>query len=157
MFTNDTFQGRNKAKRVPLSDQWDDNIPKVHTPKGWRPDEFHKTNVLNDRNGKGVEKFVIEDVFHSFETGKNRPNPHNFRTENGCKYFDFPSSWVNAQTVNRSVALRSIQMVPKSYFFEMVWKYFENSTELQRTVALRKSSIFPLPLVFLLIIQLREL
>jgi hypothetical protein len=79
MFTNDTFQGREKAKRVPVSDQWGDNTPKVKTPKKWRPSEFHKTNVLNDRNGRGVERFVIEDVYHASESDFGRANPHNAR------------------------------------------------------------------------------
>jgi hypothetical protein len=99
MFTNDTFQGRNKAKHVPLSDQWGDNIPDVHTPKKGRPSEFHKTNVLNDYNGKGVATEVVEDVFHSFEIRKDRANPHNARYDNGRYYFEYPASWLNAGTV----------------------------------------------------------
>jgi hypothetical protein len=121
MLTNDVLQGREHAKHVPLSDQWDDHIPKVKTPKKWRPEYFHRKNVMNDFNGRGVETFVIEDVFHSFETRPDRPNPHNSRMEQGKFFFDYPASWTNANTVNRSVSLRSIAMSPRSYFFRTTW------------------------------------
>jgi hypothetical protein len=119
MFTNDTFQGRPKAEHVPLSDQWGDNVPKVKTPKKWRPDEYHKQNVLNDYNGKAVATEIIEDVFHSFEANPKRPNPHNCRYDNGRYYYDYPASWLNSGTVARAVSLRSIKVPAKSLFFQI--------------------------------------
>jgi hypothetical protein len=41
--------------------------------------------------------------------------------EQGKFFFDYPASWTNANTVNRSVSLRSITMTPRSYFFSTVW------------------------------------
>jgi hypothetical protein len=140
MFTNDTFQGREHAKFVPLSDQWGSSptfpleaqrarhqdfgytppeTKEVHVKKNHRPENYHRKNVLNDSNGRAVTTEVIEDIFHAWESWGNHPNPHNSRTCLGKYYFDFPTSWRNSNTVARAIALRSIMMHPEALFFPM--------------------------------------
>jgi hypothetical protein len=47
--------------------------------------------------------------------------------EQGKFFFDYPASWQNANTVNRSVSLRSINMTPRSYFFNTTWTMTKDS------------------------------
>jgi hypothetical protein len=119
MFTNDTFQGREKAKFVPLSDQWGDPPKKVKVPKDSVPANYHKKNVMKDSNGKGVATEIVEDIFHSFEAFGKHPNPHNARymAGQGKYYFDYPASWLNSNTVARAIALRSITVRPPALAF----------------------------------------
>jgi hypothetical protein len=143
MFTNDTFQGREDTRFIPISDQWGlspdlpmnaqtahkhsfkydvPEAPEVHVKKSHRPENYHRKNVLTDSNGRGVSTELVEDIFHSWEGWSDtHPNPHNARwnKETGKYNFDYPASWLNAGTVARAVALRSIQVIPAAISFSM--------------------------------------
>jgi hypothetical protein len=142
MFTNDTFQGREHAQFVPISDQWGaspdlpmvaqtnhrhrfkyeiPDAPEVHVKKSHKPENYHRKNALTDSNGRAVSTEIVEDIFHSWEgiPGSTHPNPHNARYDNGKYYFDYPASWANSNTVARAVSLRSISMIPVALSFYM--------------------------------------
>jgi hypothetical protein len=143
MFTNDLFQGREDAKFIPLSDQWatqmpqlpegafkgysppDDPSPKIK--KSHRPEHYHRKQVMNDNNGKGVSTEIVEDVFHSWEAWGDHPNPHNSRMDmlQGKYWFDYPPSWLNSNTVARAVSLRSISVpaLPLSFSMELRFQF----------------------------------
>jgi hypothetical protein len=141
MFTNDTFQGREDAKFVPISDQWGASPtlplrdqrsrrqdfkydvppppPDPKVKKSHKPENYHRKNVMTDSNGRGVSTEIVEDIFHSFEAWNDHPNPHNARMVSGKYYFDYPASWLNANTVARAISLRSITVTPPALHFSM--------------------------------------
>jgi hypothetical protein len=163
MFTNDTFQGREDSRFIPISDQWGSSpkvplvaetshrhsfkydIPEgseIKVKKSQKPENYHRKNVLSDSNGKAVTTELIEDIFHSWESWGDHPNPHNARREvvQGRYYFDFPASWLNAGTVARAVALRSISVpaLPVSFSMSLRFQWDGNTQDVQIFLSIPK-------------------
>jgi hypothetical protein len=87
MQSNDINQGRPKAKGVPQSDQWDDDIKMPHIPKKWQETVYHKKQVMVGDNGPGVYRQIQDEVFLSKQCRRDVkgnslfPNPHDGRME----------------------------------------------------------------------------
>jgi hypothetical protein len=90
----------------------------------------NRTNVINDRDGKNVSKFIMEEIYQSRWCQKpnvakhtlHNNNPHNGTYSNGQYMFDFPSPWFNSPTLNKAIALRRIDCPANFYEFEITLK-----------------------------------
>jgi hypothetical protein len=90
----------------------------------------NRSNVINDRDGKNVSKFIMEDIYQTRwcvkpdipnQTIKNN-NPHNGTYSLGRYMFDSPSPWFNSPTLNKAIALRRIDCPAGDYNFSITIK-----------------------------------
>jgi hypothetical protein len=124
MWTNDINQGRPKAKGVPQSDQWDDDLVMPRISRRNQEPIYHKKQVMSGNNGPGVYRQIQDELFLSKQCKRDAttgdslyPNPHDGRMENERFCFHFPATWYYTHTVNKSIGLRRIQIVPRWYSF----------------------------------------
>jgi hypothetical protein len=87
----------------------------------------NRTNVINDRDGKNVSKFIMEEIYQTrwcqkpdiANTSTKNNDPHNGTYANGRYMFDFPSPWFNSPTLNKAIALRRIDCPAGDYDFTL--------------------------------------
>lgn len=104
-----------------------------NVPQSYLPKNYNRVNVLNDSNGsKGICKYVNDEIYnsrvclsakesleeitingHKSFTQKIINNPQQAYYDDGKYYFDFPSIWYNANSVNKAIGLRFIEIYPK--------------------------------------------
>jgi hypothetical protein len=125
MWSNDINQGREGAKDVPESDQWDDHMKMPNIPKGWRAHNYHKKQVMTGYNGRGVAREIQDELFMSRQC-KNVdpnhptcPNPHDGHKEGTRWSFHFPANFHGQTAVNKAIALRRINCSPRNYDFDL--------------------------------------
>lgn len=86
-------------------------------PNNFLPKYYNRVNVMNDTNGsKGICKYVNDEIYNS-KACFNKSNPQGAYYSQGKYYFDFPTIWYNANSVNKAIGLRSINVYPKPYNF----------------------------------------
>jgi hypothetical protein len=119
MWSNDINQGRPGAQGVPESDQWDDSFKMPRIPSGWKPQNYHKKQVLTESNGRGVAREVQDELFLTRQCRDGVPNPHSGRRDGTRWTFHFPDNWHGQTAVNKAVALRRIDVSPSPYYFSI--------------------------------------
>jgi hypothetical protein len=113
---SDINQGRIAEGEIPHSDQWIDGIGK--SDGSYKPDEFNIKNVLKDRNGRGISKIIVEEIYQSREYRMEAGvGLHNAAYLDGRFIYESPANWINANTVNRTIALRRCDTTPREYNF----------------------------------------
>jgi hypothetical protein len=132
-YENDINQGRPKAKGVPQSDQWDDDMRMPKIPRKWQEAIYHKTQVMIGDNGPGVYRQIQDEIFLSKQCQKENgiskyPNPHDGRMEGEKFCFHFPASWYFSHAVNKAIGLRSCQLLPRWYNFRLHFRITLPST-----------------------------
>jgi hypothetical protein len=133
MWSNDINQGRENAKDVPESDQWDDGFKMPKIPKGWKPQNYHKKQVMSGYNGRGVAREVQDELFLSRQCKGNCPNPHDGHKEGTRWSYHFPANWLGQTAVNKAVALRRINCSPRNYDFNFGFTMLREDEEIMRT------------------------
>jgi hypothetical protein len=122
MLSNDINQGREGATGVPESDQWDDTFRMPKIPKSWRPENYHQMMVMKEENGRGVAREIQDELFLTRQCKGNCPNPHDGIVQ-GTRYsYNFPANWYSQVAVNKAIALRRIDVSPRSDSFTMRFK-----------------------------------
>jgi hypothetical protein len=127
MLSNDINQGREGARDVPESDQWDDTFRMPKIPKAWMPENYHKMMVMKEENGRGVAREIQDELFLTRQCKGGCPNPHDGIVQGSRYSFNFPANWYGQPAVNKAVALRRIDVSPKSYVFALRFKITRNS------------------------------
>jgi hypothetical protein len=113
---SDINEGRLAETEIPHSDQWIDGIGK--SAGSYKPDEFNIRNVLRDRNGRGISKIIVEEIYQSGEYRlTDGIGLHNASYLDGRFIYESPTNWINANTVNRTIALRRCDATPREYNF----------------------------------------
>jgi hypothetical protein len=87
----------------------------------------NRNDVINDRDGKQVSRFLMEEIFQTCESDAKTAElkPHNcYRDSNSTVYFNFPESWFNYPTLNKAIGLRRIDILPNYYNFEFNMEIF---------------------------------
>jgi hypothetical protein len=108
-------EGRFGETEIPHSDQW---LPTIGHNDSYRPDHFNRTNVLRGKNGRGVSEVIVEEIYQSGEYRlEGGVGLHNASYLNGRFIYESPANWVNANTVNRTIALRKCDVKPRAYNF----------------------------------------
>jgi hypothetical protein len=116
---SDLDQGRLGKTEIPHSDQWIGTIGQSNG--SYRPDEFNRKNTMIDKNGRGVSKILVEDIYSATECFEDN-GIHNAKYENGKYVYDSPANWANAATKNRTIALRRCQILARAYYVTITFE-----------------------------------
>jgi hypothetical protein len=130
---SDVSEGRFGETEIPHSDQW---LPTIGHNDSYRPDRFNRTNVLRGKNGRGVSEVIVEEIYQSGEYRlESGVGLHNASYLNGRFIYESPANWVNANTVNRTIALRRCDVKPRAYNFTINFK-IDNSAVVAATISI---------------------
>jgi hypothetical protein len=123
---SDVSEGRINKQEIPHSDQW---LPTIGHNDSDRPDTFNRKNVMKDRNGRGVSLIIVEEIYQSGEYRlEGGVGLHNAQYQAGRFIYESPANWINAGTVNRTIALRRCDVKARNYNFGMKYKIDDGAT-----------------------------